>query len=71
MYTLLQIALTAGIFAVTFTPAAPVFPIIIVLLVPLRLRIMSRHWAPGTLKGWHLPHRVGVSGAELTALFRG
>ena len=71
MYTLLQIALTAGIFAVTFTPAAPVFPIIIVLLVPLRLRIMSRYWAPGTLKGWHLPHRVGASRVELTALFRG
>ena len=55
MYTLLQISLTAGIFAVTFTPAAPVFPIAIVLLVPLRLRVMSCYWAPETLKGC-LPH---------------
>jgi hypothetical protein len=51
MYTLLQIVLTAGIFAVTFTPGAPVFPVIIVLLVPVRLRIMNRYWAVGTLKG--------------------
>jgi len=50
-YTLLQIALTAGVFAVTFTPAAPVFPVIIVLLVPVRLRVMNRYWAVDTLKG--------------------
>lgn len=50
-YTFLQIILTAGIFAVTFTPGAPVFPIIIILLVPVRLRIMNRYWPEDTLKG--------------------
>ena len=59
MYTLLQIALAAVIFAVTFTPAAPVFPILIILLVPLRLRAMPRYWAPETLEGWHLPTELG------------
>jgi len=50
MYTLLQIFLTGGIFAVTFTPGAPVFPVIIVLLVPVRLKVMNRYWARETLK---------------------
>lgn len=50
-YTLLQIVLTAGIFAITFTPGAPVFPIIIVMLVPVRLRLMSKFWNVDTLKG--------------------
>jgi hypothetical protein len=49
-YTLLQIVLTAGIFAVTLTPGAPVFPVIIVLLVPIRLKIMNRWWRKETLK---------------------
>ncbi|CCX32448.1 Similar to Putative transporter C543.05c; acc. no. Q9HGM6 [Pyronema omphalodes CBS 100304] len=51
MYTLLQIFLTVGIFAITFTPGAPVFPVIIVMLVPVRLKIMSKWWHPDTLKG--------------------
>ena len=50
-YTLLQIVLTAGIFAITFTPGAPVFPVIIALLVPVRLRLMSKFWDVDTLKG--------------------
>ncbi|KAG0126465.1 HCO3 transporter family-domain-containing protein [Tuber indicum] len=50
MYTLLQIVITAGIFAVTFTPGAPVFPVIIVLLVPIRLNLMNKWWSRETLK---------------------
>lgn len=50
MYTLLQIVVTAGIFAVTLTPAAPAFPVIIVLLVPIRLRFMNKWWNRETLK---------------------
>lgn len=50
MYTLLQIVVTAGIFAITFTPAAPVFPVIIVLLVPIRLNVMNKWWSRETLK---------------------
>lgn len=50
MYTLLQIVVTAGIFAVTFTPGAPVFPVIIVLLVPIRLKVMNKWWGRETLK---------------------
>lgn len=50
MYTLLQIVVTAGIFAVTFTPGAPVFPVIIVLLVPIRLKVMNKWWSRETLK---------------------
>ncbi|RPB05143.1 hypothetical protein L873DRAFT_1664058 [Choiromyces venosus 120613-1] len=50
MYTLLQIVVTAGIFAITFTPGAPVFPVIIVLLVPIRLNWMNKWWSRETLK---------------------
>ncbi|KAF8425331.1 HCO3 transporter family-domain-containing protein [Tirmania nivea] len=50
LYTLLQVVVTGGIFAVTLTPAAPVFPVIIVLLVPIRLKIMNRYWNSNTLK---------------------
>jgi hypothetical protein len=44
LYTLLQVGLTAGIFAITLTKAGPVFPIIIILLVPVRLMVMNRVW---------------------------
>lgn len=50
MYTLLQIVVTAGIFAITFTTAAPAFPVIIVLLVPIRLKVMNKWWSRETLK---------------------
>jgi hypothetical protein len=43
-YTLLQIAVTAVIFIVTLTKGGPVFPIIIILLVPFRLLVMNRMW---------------------------
>lgn len=49
IYTLFQVFITGAIFAVTFTPAAPIFPIIIVLLVPVRLKLMNRYWASDTL----------------------
>lgn len=51
IYTLLQIVLTGGIFALTFTPGAPAFPVVIIMLVPVRLKWMSRFWNVGTLKG--------------------
>jgi len=44
MYTLVQIILTAGIFAVTLTVAGPAFPVIIIALVPIRLLLMNRLW---------------------------
>jgi len=43
-YTILQIVLTATIFIVTVTKGGPVFPIIIILLVPFRLHVMPRMW---------------------------
>ncbi|KAI5777663.1 HCO3 transporter family-domain-containing protein [Geopyxis carbonaria] len=50
MYTLTQIVLTAGIFALTFTQGAPAFPVVIVLLVPIRLRVMNKWWKSETLR---------------------
>ncbi|RPB20202.1 hypothetical protein L211DRAFT_792526 [Terfezia boudieri ATCC MYA-4762] len=50
LYTLLQVVVTGAIFAVTLTPAAPVFPVIIVLLVPIRLKVINRYWNSNTLK---------------------
>ena len=58
MYTLFQILVTAGIFAVTFTPAAPVFPVIIVLLVPVRLKLMNKWWSYETLKCEYFPGQL-------------
>ena len=43
-YTILQIVLTVIIFIVTLTKAGPIFPIIIILLVPFRLQVMPRMW---------------------------
>lgn len=43
IYTLLQIAITVGIFIITLTRAAPAFPVLIIALVPFRLLIM-KHW---------------------------
>ncbi|KAK3388935.1 HCO3 transporter family-domain-containing protein [Sordaria brevicollis] len=54
-YTLTQIVLTGIIFGVTLTVAAPGFPVIIIILVPVRLWIMNRIWARETLRyvdGW-------------------
>jgi hypothetical protein len=49
-YTLLQIVLTVVIFIITLTKAGPSFPIIILLLVPVRLLIMNRIWNRETLR---------------------
>ena len=49
-YTTIQIAITAGIFVVTTTKAAPVFPVIIIALVPLRLSLMRKLWNRETLR---------------------
>ncbi|KAJ4298299.1 hypothetical protein N0V90_006199 [Kalmusia sp. IMI 367209] len=44
LYTLTQIIVTIVIFIVTLTVAGPAFPIIILLLVPIRLQVMNRVW---------------------------
>lgn len=58
LYTLLQIVVTAGVFALTFTPAAPAFPIVIVLLVPIRLKWMTKWWAHETLQCEYIPKKM-------------
>lgn len=44
LYTISQILLTIGIFIVTLTIAGPAFPLLIILLVPLRLVGLIRVW---------------------------
>ncbi|KAH8701842.1 HCO3 transporter family-domain-containing protein [Talaromyces proteolyticus] len=44
LYTILQIFLTAVIFILTLTKAAPAFPVLIIALVPFRLLLMKRWW---------------------------
>ncbi|ROT34744.1 hypothetical protein SODALDRAFT_318221 [Sodiomyces alkalinus F11] len=54
-YTITQLILTGVVFGVTLTVAAPGFPIIIVVLVPVRLFVMNRIWSRETLRhvdGW-------------------
>ncbi|KAF6825678.1 hco3-transporter family protein [Colletotrichum musicola] len=55
LYTVSQIILTGIVFGVTLTVAAPGFPIIIIILVPVRLHLMNRIWSRETLRyvdGW-------------------
>lgn len=55
VYTILQVVLTGVVFGVTLTVAAPAFPIIIISLVPIRLKVMNRLWDRETLRwvdGW-------------------
>lgn len=40
----MQIVLTAAVFVLTLTKAAPAFPVLIIALVPFRLLIMKRWW---------------------------
>ncbi|CAP68110.1 uncharacterized protein PODANS_1_19740 [Podospora anserina S mat+] len=50
-----EILVTVGIFAVTLTVAAPGFPLLIIILVPVRLCVMNRVWGRETLRfvdGW-------------------
>ncbi|TQN75199.1 putative transporter, partial [Colletotrichum shisoi] len=54
-YTITQLVLTGIVFSVTLTVAAPGFPIIIIILVPVRLFFMNRVWSRQTLRyvdGW-------------------
>ncbi|KAM0333460.1 hypothetical protein ACHAQA_002122 [Verticillium albo-atrum] len=54
-YTIAQLILTGIVFGVTLTIAAPGFPIIIIILVPVRLHLMNRIWSRQTLRyvdGW-------------------
>ncbi|KAI3540764.1 hypothetical protein CABS03_13714 [Colletotrichum abscissum] len=54
-YTIAQIVLTGIVFGVTLTVAAPGFPIIIIILVPVRLFFMNKVWSRQTLRyvdGW-------------------
>ena len=50
IYTVTQIVVTVIIFIVTVTKAAPVFPVIIIALVPIRLLLMNRVWHRETLR---------------------
>jgi hypothetical protein len=49
-YTVVQIVITIIIFIVTLTKGAPSFPLIIIALVPIRLKIMNRLWNRETLR---------------------
>jgi len=54
-YTITQIAATGIIFGVTLTVAALCFPVLVILLVPIRLHVMNRIWSRETLRyvdGW-------------------
>ncbi|PNH37952.1 hypothetical protein VD0004_g8856 [Verticillium dahliae] len=54
-YTITQLVLTGIVFGVTLTVAAPGFPIIIIVLVPIRLHLMNKVWSRETLRyvdGW-------------------
>lgn len=55
LYTATQILATVAIFVVTLTKAAPAFPVLVLILVPLRLKVLGRLWGRGTLglvDGW-------------------
>ncbi|KAI9812754.1 MAG: hypothetical protein M1827_004510 [Pycnora praestabilis] len=49
-YTISQILITAGVFAITLTKGAPAFPVVIIALVPIRLLFMKKIWNRATLK---------------------
>jgi HCO3- transporter family protein len=49
-FTLTQLVLTGVVFGVTLTVAAPGFPIIIIVLVPVRLMLMNKIWSRETLR---------------------
>ncbi|KAK6359902.1 hypothetical protein TWF696_001029 [Orbilia brochopaga] len=44
-YTIAQLIITGIVFGVTFTPAAPCFPVIIILFVPIHLKLSPRIWS--------------------------
>ena len=47
---MVQIVVTVIIFIVTLTKGAPVFPVVIIALVPLRLLLMKKMWNRETLR---------------------
>ena len=49
-FTITQIALTSGVFAVTLSKAAPAFPMLIIALVPIRLCCARWVWGRETLR---------------------
>ena len=49
-YTLLQVITTVIVFVVTLTKGAPVFPVLIIALVPVRLMVMNRIWHRDVLR---------------------
>lgn len=54
-FTVFQIVMTSIIFYITLTVAAPAFPVVIIALVPVRLRLMNKIWGRDTLRlvdGW-------------------
>ncbi|KAL9027052.1 MAG: hypothetical protein Q9196_004374 [Gyalolechia fulgens] len=50
IYTIVQIVVTVVIFIVTLTKAAPAFPVLIIILVPIRLLLMNKLWDRETLR---------------------
>ncbi|KAL8790115.1 MAG: hypothetical protein Q9213_000817 [Squamulea squamosa] len=50
IYTVVQIVVTVVIFIVTLTKAAPAFPVLIIILVPIRLLLMNKLWDRETLR---------------------
>ena len=48
-YTITQVTITAVIFAITLTKAAPAFPLLVIACVPARLFIMNHIWNKETL----------------------
>ena len=50
VYTVVQVVVTIVIFIVTLTKAAPAFPVLIIILVPIRLLLMNRLWHRETLR---------------------
>ena len=50
IYTITEIVVTAIIFIVTLTKAAPAFPLLVIACVPARLLIMNRIWSRETLR---------------------
>ncbi|KAL8926204.1 MAG: hypothetical protein Q9208_003107 [Pyrenodesmia sp. 3 TL-2023] len=49
-YTFVQIVVTVVIFVVTLTKAAPAFPVLVIILVPIRLLLMNKLWHWETLR---------------------
>jgi HCO3- transporter family len=54
-YTIAQVVITGLVFGVTLTVAALCFPVLIIILVPIRLLLMNKIWSHATLSfvdGW-------------------